>query len=79
MPADPDLGWRRRLAVDIRPLGPGTVAGGEPSLGTIWLQEGRQPLDVDAGSVLEGAAAVAGSETVGGAVTPEDTIQIILP
>ena len=29
------------------------------SLGTIWIQEGRQPLDPDAGSVLEGAAAVA--------------------
>ena len=29
------------------------------SLGTIWIQEGRQPLDQDAGSVLEGAAAIA--------------------
>lgn len=63
VPADEELGWRRRLVVDIRPLG----AGEEPrragaaavSLGTIWVQEGNQALDPDAGSVLEGAAAIA--------------------
>jgi DNA-binding PucR family transcriptional regulator len=70
VPADDELGWRRRLVVDIRPLGSsGGGAGGgsdEPSrpgptgsLGTIWVQEGAQPLDPDAGSVLEGAAAIA--------------------
>jgi DNA-binding PucR family transcriptional regulator len=62
VPADDRLGWRRRLVVDIRPLG-GSDAGRRPgdrvSLGTIWIQEGRQPLDPDAGSVLEGAAAIA--------------------
>ena len=61
VPADDQLGWRRRLVVDIRPLGrseAGPRAAGS-SLGTIWIQEGRQPLDPDAGSVLEGAAAIA--------------------
>ncbi len=64
VPADDQLGWRRRLVVDIRPLGRSEVprrAGAGSSLGTIWIQEGRQPLDPDAGSVLEGAAAIAGS------------------
>ncbi|HEU4546266.1 MAG TPA: helix-turn-helix domain-containing protein, partial [Microlunatus sp.] len=61
VPADDQLGWRRRLVVDIRPLGDdaGPRAGDRASLGTIWIQEGRQPLDQDAGSVLEGAAAIA--------------------
>ena len=62
VPADDQLGWRRRLVVDIRPLGgsdAGRRAGDRVSLGTIWIQEGRQPLDLDAGSVLEGAAAIA--------------------
>ena len=67
VPADDELGWRRRLVVDIRPLGAGGGGGGEEppragavgSLGTIWVQEGAQPLDPDAGSVLEGAAAIA--------------------
>ena len=62
VPADDQLGWRRRLVVDIRPLGSsdaGRRAGDRASLGTIWIQEGRQPLDQDAGSVLEGAAAIA--------------------
>lgn len=58
VPPDAELGWRRRLAVDIRPLG-GPARGRSESLGTIWLQEGRRPLDSDAGSVLEGAAAIA--------------------
>jgi hypothetical protein len=59
VPADADLGWRRRLAVDIRPLSAARGSGTEASLGTIWLQEGRLPLDADAGPVLEGAAAIA--------------------
>lgn len=61
VPADQELGWRRRLAVDIRPLGTGSMTAGRrvSSLGTIWLQEGRRPLDPDAGAVLEGASAVA--------------------
>ena len=60
VPADVELGWRRRLVVDIRPLGRSEGPRGEgASLGTIWVQEGRQPLDPDAGSVLEGAAAIA--------------------
>ncbi|HEY5786709.1 MAG TPA: helix-turn-helix domain-containing protein [Microlunatus sp.] len=62
VPADDQLGWRRRLVVDIRPLGGldgPPAAGVAASLGTIWIQEGGQPLDPDAGSVLEGAAAVA--------------------
>ncbi len=62
VPADDELGWRRRLVVDIRQLGSGegprrTAAG--TSLGTIWIQEGRQPLEPGAESVLEGAAAIA--------------------
>lgn len=59
VPADDELGWRRRLAVDIRAFSdiPGTPA--EPSLGTIWLQEGSRELDPDAAAVLEGAAVLA--------------------
>ena len=62
VPADEQLGWRRRLVVGIRPFGTreGRRGPGDGmSLGTIWIQEGRQPLDPDAGSVLEGAAAIA--------------------
>ena len=62
VPADDELGWRRRLVVDIRQLasgeGPQRRAAGT-SLGTIWIQEGRLPLEPDAESVLEGAAAIA--------------------
>ena len=62
VPADEQLGWRRRMVVDIRPLrreGLARVTGGGATLGTIWIQEGSLPLDPDAGPVLEGAAAVA--------------------
>lgn len=62
VPADDELGWRRRLVVDIRALGEGEGlprAGAGASLGTIWVQEGNQALDSDAESVLEGAAAIA--------------------
>ncbi|MFI6581670.1 PucR family transcriptional regulator [Embleya sp. NPDC050493] len=47
----PDLGIRRRLAVGVH-------AGGR-WLGTIWVQEGRQPLAERAEEVLLGAARVA--------------------
>ncbi|MGC0417544.1 PucR family transcriptional regulator [Embleya sp. AB8] len=47
----PDLGIRRRLAVGVH-------AGGR-WLGTIWVQEGRQPLADRAEEVLLGAARVA--------------------
>lgn len=60
VPAAADLGWRRRLAVAIRPLaGQPAVGAAEATLGTIWLQEGSRPLDPDSGAVLDGAAAVA--------------------
>lgn len=58
VPADERRGWRRRLVVGIRPIADPTPLAGA-SLGTIWLQEGRRPLDPDAGAVMEGAAAVA--------------------
>lgn len=60
VPADEDLGWRRRLVVSIQPLG-GSARHRRAgvSLGTIWIQEGAQPLDPDSASVLEGAAAIA--------------------
>ncbi|HYI59505.1 MAG TPA: helix-turn-helix domain-containing protein [Microlunatus sp.] len=58
VPAAAELGWRRRLVVGIRPIGPAD-RGAEASLGTIWLQEGAHALDQDAAAVLEGAAAVA--------------------
>ncbi len=44
----PELGIRRRLAVGVR-------AGSRP-LGTIWVQEGSQPLAEDAQEALVGAA-----------------------
>lgn len=61
VPADPDLGLRRRLAVSMREI-PNEVlltpARPRP-LGTIWVQEGSQPLAADAEAVLRGASAVA--------------------
>lgn len=59
VPADDQLGWRRRLAVDIRAFSDASGTLAEPSLGTIWLQEGSRPLDPDAAAVLEGAAVLA--------------------
>ena len=59
VPADDELGWRRRLAVDIRAFADAPGALVEPSLGTIWLQEGSRELDPDAAAVLEGAAVLA--------------------
>jgi hypothetical protein len=65
VPANEGLGWRRRLVVSIQPLGSpdSSKMGRRPradlSLGTIWIQEGFQPLDPDSESVLQGAAAIA--------------------
>ena len=59
VPADDQLGWRRRLAVDIRAFSDSPGAQPEPSLGTVWLQEGSRALDPDAAAVLEGAAVLA--------------------
>ena len=65
VPADEELGWRRRLVVSIQPLGSpdssrmGRHPRADLSLGTIWIQEGFQPLDPDSESVLQGAAAIA--------------------
>ncbi|MBM7242030.1 helix-turn-helix domain-containing protein [Rhodococcus fascians] len=54
VPADAELGIRRRLAVGIR-----RISGAATTLGTIWVQEGARPLSVDADAVLRGASAVA--------------------
>ena len=53
VPPDPEVGIRRRLVVSIRSAGP---AG---HLGTIWVQEGGQPLAPDSAEVLRGASVVA--------------------
>ncbi|MFE0458982.1 PucR family transcriptional regulator [Kitasatospora sp. NPDC058965] len=52
----PELGLRRRLAIGIR-------AGAQP-LGTIWVQEGSQPLAPQAEQALVGAARVAAAQLV---------------
>lgn len=57
VPADDELGLRRRLVVGIRATS--VRSAGEQLLGTIWVQEGRTTLAVDARQVLQGAAAVA--------------------
>ncbi|RMB76980.1 PucR family transcriptional regulator [Rhodococcus sp. SBT000017] len=54
VPADTELGIRRRLAVGIR-----RISGSPTTLGTIWVQEGAAPLAADADAVLRGASAVA--------------------
>ena len=52
IPAQPGLGWRRRLAVGVHdPVG--------RQLGTIWVQQGGRPLSDDAAEVLRGASAIA--------------------
>ncbi len=57
VPADDALRIRRRLVVGIRSIpGPTGVA---TTLGSIWIQEGQQPIAADADGVLRGAAAVA--------------------
>ncbi|WP_085999603.1 PucR family transcriptional regulator [Nocardia thailandica] len=52
IPAHPELGMKRRLAVAIR-------RGDAAVLGTVWLQQGDTPLQPDAAAILRGAAAVA--------------------
>ncbi len=62
VPADVGLGLRRRLVVSIRALDDPAAAdatGIRPVLGTIWVQEGHQPLSRDAQAALRGASAVA--------------------
>lgn len=59
VPPDPALGMRRRLVVSIRSVADDGVRGPRPPLGTIWVQEGREPFAADADSVLLGASAVA--------------------
>ncbi|WP_242459034.1 PucR family transcriptional regulator [Rhodococcoides fascians] len=54
VPADHELGIRRRLAVGIR-----RISGSPTTLGTIWVQEGAIPLADEADGVLRGASAVA--------------------
>ncbi|MEV4561403.1 helix-turn-helix domain-containing protein [Kitasatospora sp. NPDC049285] len=54
--AHPELGIRRRLAIAIR-------SGAQP-LGTIWVQEGAQPLAPHAEQALVGAARVAAAQLV---------------
>ncbi|MFD5563915.1 PucR family transcriptional regulator [Kitasatospora griseola] len=54
--AHPELGIRRRLAIAIR-------SGAQP-LGTIWVQEGAQPLTPTADRALVGAARVAAGQLV---------------
>lgn len=57
VPADPELGIKRRLVVGIRSIP--DSSGSVVSLGSIWIQEGQQPISSDADAVLRGAAAVA--------------------
>lgn len=60
VPADLELGLRRRLAVSMREtLAPGLAGRSPRSLGTIWVQEGAEVLAPDAPAVLRGASAVA--------------------
>jgi DNA-binding PucR family transcriptional regulator len=62
VPADADLGLRRRLAVSMRETVTEVLTGRSPRprpLGTIWVQEGSAALAPDADAVLRGAAAVA--------------------
>ncbi|MDJ0392551.1 helix-turn-helix domain-containing protein [Rhodococcus sp. G-MC3] len=57
VPADETLRIRRRLVVGIRSIPDAT--GAVTTLGSIWIQEGQQPISADADGVLRGAAAVA--------------------
>ncbi|WP_072807236.1 PucR family transcriptional regulator [Rhodococcoides yunnanense] len=57
VPADDDLGIRRRLVVGIRTIPDDT--GAATTVGSIWIQQGQQPISPDADRVLRGAAAVA--------------------
>ncbi len=57
VPADGELGIRRRLVVGIRSIP--DASGAVTTLGAIWVQEGERPIAPDSDGVLRGAAAVA--------------------
>ncbi|WP_019932828.1 CdaR family transcriptional regulator [Nocardia sp. BMG111209] len=58
VPPQPEWETRRRIAIGIRE--PGRHGGRAPAvLGTIWVQEGGEPLDADSPHTLRGAAAIA--------------------
>lgn len=58
VPAQPEWDTRRRMAIGIRePGGPGVRQ--RTVLGTIWVQEGTEPLEPDSPRVLRGAASIA--------------------
>ncbi|WP_197677012.1 PucR family transcriptional regulator [Friedmanniella luteola] len=62
VPADAELGLRRRLVVSMRETVAEVLPGRPPRprlLGTIWVQEGAAALAPDAEAVLRGASAVA--------------------
>ncbi|MGY2061079.1 PucR family transcriptional regulator, partial [Nocardia gipuzkoensis] len=56
VPAQSEWETRRRIAIGIREPG---RRGGRTWLGTIWVQEGTEPLDADSARVLRGAASIA--------------------
>ncbi len=59
VPAQTEWETRRRIAIGIRePGGPGVRQ--RTVLGTIWVQEGAEPLRTDSSRVLRGAASIAG-------------------
>jgi DNA-binding PucR family transcriptional regulator len=57
MPAHPGLKTRHRLAVSVRE--PAADGAAPRLLGSIWVQEGMDPLSPDAADVMRGASAVA--------------------
>ncbi|MCX4097114.1 PucR family transcriptional regulator [Nocardia sp. alder85J] len=58
VPPQPEWETRRRIAIGIRE--PGRHGGRSPAvLGTIWVQEGGEPLDPDSPHTLRGAASIA--------------------
>ncbi len=59
VPADAELGTRRRLVVGIHPLAEPGAGARQTTLGAIWVQEGRRPLAPDSQAALRGAATVA--------------------
>lgn len=58
VPAREELGTRRRLVVSIRQQNEYLV-GGPRLLGSIWIQQGSEPLSPDSADVLRGASAIA--------------------
>ncbi len=69
VPADVELGIRPRLVIGMR--------DGDRLLGSIWVQEGAQPLAPESAEVLRGAAAVAARMIVRTLDAPNaETLQI---